>query len=159
MNTKKKRPVNDSPTILNRRARYEYELLQEYEAGIVLMSTEVKALREGKANVQDAFAVEKNEELWLHQLHISEYKAGNRFNHAPLRPRKLLLHRREIKKMIGLLQTKGLTLIPLKIYFNEDGRVKVLMALGKGKKAHDKRDSEKDRDWQRQKERIMKHDV
>lgn len=145
--------------IHNRRARYEYELLDEYEAGIALTGSEVKSLRNGRATIQDAFATEKHSEIWLHNLHIPEYKAANRLNHAPKRPRKLLLHKREIRKLIGVLQTKGLTLIPLSLYFNEDGRVKVKLAVGRGKKAHDKRETEKQRDWQRQKQRLLKQDV
>jgi SsrA-binding protein len=147
------------PSIFNRKARYEYELLGEYEAGIMLTGTEVKSLRAGRANLQDAFAVEKQEEIWLHNLHISEYHGGNKFNHVPKRPRKLLLHKKEIQKLIGLLQTKGLTLIPLSLFFNDRGLVKVRMAVGRGKKAHDKRETEKERDWNREKSRILKNDV
>ncbi len=155
----KKKPASSSASVVNRRARYEYEILDEYEAGIVLTGTEVKSLRTGKATIQDAFATEKQEEIWLHNLHIPEYKAGNRHNHAPKRPRKLLLHKREIRKLIGLLQTKGLTLIPLSLFFNDKGIVKVKLAVGRGKKSHDKRETEKRRDWDRQKQRLMKQDV
>lgn len=157
MAPKKKARDNYSPSIFNRKARHEYELLDEYEAGIVLFGTEVKSLRAGKANIGDAFATEKDEEIWLHNLSISEYAQGNINNHTPKRPRKLLMHKREIRKLIGLLQTKGLTLVPLEIFFNKRGLVKVRLAVGRGKKAHDKRASEKDRDWQRQKSRILKH--
>jgi SsrA-binding protein len=149
----------DQPTILNRRARFEYEIMEELDAGIVLSGTEVKSLRAGKANVQDAFAIHKEGEMWLHNLHIAEYHGGNRFNHEPKRPRKLLLKKREIKKLIGLLQTKGLTLVPLMLFFSDKGLVKVKMAVGRGKKAHDKRESEKERDWQREKGRVMKQDA
>ena len=149
--------INPQPTILNRRARYEYELLDEYEAGIVLVGTEVKSLRAGKANVGDAFAIHKDNELWLHNLHISEYHGGNRFNHEPKRPRKLLLKKREISKLIGQLQVKGLTLVPLAVLFNDKGLVKIKLAVGRGKKAHDKRESEKERDWSREKSRLLKH--
>lgn len=159
MSKKKKHTPQDSPTIFNRKARHEYELLDEYEAGIVLTGTEVKSLRSGKANIQDAFATVRDEELWLHNLYISEYTAGNRFNHEPKRQRKLLLHKREIRKLIGLLEQKGLTLVPLSLFFNNKGYVKVKLAVGRGKKSHDKRASEKDRDWKRQQSRIMKHDI
>ncbi len=148
--------VHHQPSILNRRARFEYELLEEFEAGIVLTGTEVKSLRAGKANVADAFAIHKENEMWLHNLHIAEYHGGNRFNHEPKRPRKLLLKKREIQKLIGLLQTKGLTLVPLALIFNEKGLVKVKLAVGRGKKAHDKRESEKERDWTREKGRLLK---
>ena len=147
------------PTILNRRARFEYELLEQYEAGIVLTGTEVKSLRAGKANVQDAFAIHKDGEMWLYNLHIAEYHGGNRFNHEPKRPRKLLLKKREIQKLLGLLQTKGLTLVPLALFFNDKGLVKAKLAVGRGKKAHDKRESEKERDWSCEKGRIMKGDA
>jgi SsrA-binding protein len=160
MTAKKKKPnATHAPTIFNRKAKFEYEFLDEYEAGIVLTGTEVKSLRAGKANIQDAFANEKNTEIWLHNLHISEYSEGNINNHTPKRPRKLLLHKKEIRKLIGTLQEKGLTLIPLQLFFNDKGKVKVKLIVGRGKKAHDKRATEKDRDWQRQKSRIMKHDV
>ncbi len=156
---KKKSPENHAPTIFNRKAKFEYEFLDEYEAGIVLTGTEVKSLRAGKANIQDAFADIKDNQVWLHNLYISEYSQGNINNHTPKRPRKLLLHKREIRKLIGTLQEKGLTLIPLRLFFNNKGMVKVVMIVGRGKKAHDKRADVKDRDWQRQKSRIMKHDV
>ena len=159
MAKKKGATSSTPPSIFNRKARHEYELLDEYEAGIVLTGTEVKSLRSGKANIQDAFATVREEELWLHNLYISEYKAGNRFNHEPKRQRKLLLHKREIRKLIGLLEQKGLTLIPLSLFFNAKGLAKIKLAIGRGKKAHDKRASKKDRDWKRQKSRIMKHDV
>jgi SsrA-binding protein len=154
----KKKP-QEQPSLYNRKARYDYELLGEYEAGIILTGTEVKSLRAGRATIGDAFAIEKDEEIWLHNLHIAEYHGGNKFNHVPKRPRKLLLKKKEINKLIGLLQTKGLTLVPLALYFNDRGLVKVKMAVGRGKKAHDKRESEKERDWNREKSRIMKHDV
>jgi SsrA-binding protein len=151
-----KKRITDQPSILNRRARFEYEILEELDAGIVLTGTEVKSLRAGKANIQDAFAIHKEGEMWLQNLHIAEYHGGNRFNHEPKRPRKLLLKKREIQKLIGLLQTKGLTLVPLMLFFNEKGLVKVKMAVGRGKKAHDKRETEKERDWQREKGRLLK---
>lgn len=140
----------------NRRARFNYEILEEIEVGICLVGTEVKSLREGKANIQDAYAEEKDGALWLINAYIPEYKQGNRFNHETRRPRKLLLHRREINKMGGKSLVKGLTIIPLSLYFNEKGRAKILLALAKGKATHDKRQSIKDRDWKRDKARMMK---
>jgi SsrA-binding protein len=153
-----KKPPRIPAEIVNRRAKYEYEILQEIEAGIVLMGSELKSIRTGKVNLQDAFAVQKLEEIWLHNLHISEYGLAKHFSHEPKRQRKLLLHKKEIRKLIGLLQTQGITLIPLKLYFNEKGRVKLLLAVGKGKKAHDKRESEKQKDWVRERGRILKGD-
>ncbi len=155
----KKQTSFSSPSVFNRKARYEYDILDEYEAGIVLKGSEIKALRSGKATIGDAFATEKKEEVWLHNLHIPQYRLANRHNHEPKRPRKLLLHKREIRKLIGVLQTKGLTLIPLALFFNEKGMVKVTLAVGKGKKSHDKRRTEKDRDWKRQQSRLLKHNV
>ena len=154
-----KKPTRIPAEIVNRRAKYEYEILQEIEAGIVLMGSELKSIRAGKVNLQDAFAVQKLEEIWLHNLHISEYSAAKHFSHEPKRQRKLLLHKKEIRKLIGLLQTQGITLIPLKLYFNDKGRVKLLLAVGKGKKAHDKRESEKQKDWVRERGRILKGDL
>ena len=134
--------------VSNRKARYEYHVLQTLEAGLVLQGTEVKSLRAGKANLQDAFGRFDRGELWLHNLHISPYDAGNRFNHDPLRPRKLLLHRREMLKLIGQVEQKGLTLVPLDLHFRA-GIAKVTLALVKGKKLHDKREDVKKRDAER----------
>jgi len=141
--------------VSNRKARFEYEVLQTAEAGIVLRGTEVKALREGRANLQDAFGRFENGELWLHNLHISPYEAGNRFNHDPLRPRKLLLHRRELRKLVGQVEQKGLTLVPLDLYFRR-GIAKLTLALVRGKKLHDKRDDVRKRETQREMERAYK---
>jgi SsrA-binding protein len=135
--------------VSNRRARYEYHILDTFEAGLVLQGTEVKSLRDGRANLQDAFASFNRGELWLHNLHISPYEAGNRFNHDPLRPRKLLLHRRELRKLVGQAEQKGLTLVPLDLHFRS-GVAKVSLALAKGKKLHDKRDDVKRRDAERE---------
>ena len=135
--------------VSNRRARYEYEILNTLEAGLVLQGTEVKSLREGKANLQDAFASFYAGELWLHNLHISPYTSGNRYNHDPLRQRKLLLHRREMGKLIGQVEQKGLTLVPLDLHFR-GGVAKVTLALVRGKKLHDKRDAVKKRDAERE---------
>jgi len=141
---------------VNRKARYEYEILQVYEAGIVLQGTEVKALREGKANLVDSYGLLKENELWLMGAHISEYSQGNINNHDPVRTRKLLLNRSEIRKLIGKVKEKGLTLVPLRIYFKK-GRVKIEIALAKGKKVHDKRDTIAKRDFNRDQERRIKY--
>jgi SsrA-binding protein len=141
---------------VNRKARHEYHILQTYEAGIVLVGTEVKALREGKANLVDSYATIKNGEVWLVGAHISEYKQGNINNHIPTRDRKLLLNKSEIRKLIGKTKEKGLTLIPLRMYF-KNGRVKVELALAKGKKSYDKRETIAKRDFQREQERKIKY--
>ena len=141
--------------VSNRRARYEYQILQTEEAGMVLQGTEVKSLRDGRANLQDAFARFERGELWLHNLHISPYEAGNRFNHDPLRPRKLLLHRRQMQKLVGQAEQQGLTLVPLDIYFTR-GVAKVTLALVRGKKLYDKREDVKKRDTQREMQRACK---
>lgn len=140
----------------NRKARFNYFIHEEFEAGLVLTGTEVKSLRAGKANIQDAYASFENDGLYLINAHISEYGHGNRFNHDPLRPRKLLMHRREINKIAGQLQKAGKTLVPLSLYFNDRGIVKVKLGLATGKKLHDKRATERDRDWGREKARLMK---
>ena len=141
---------------LNRKARFDYHINDTMEAGIVLTGTEVKSLRAGKANIQDAYAAEHGEELWLINSHIDEYTQGNRFNHQPRRHRKLLLKKREVSKLIGQLRTKGVTLIPLELYFNERGIAKIALGLATGKKQHDKRDAIKERDWKREQARALK---
>ncbi len=141
--------------VRNRKARHEYHVLETWEAGIVLRGTEVKSLRQGRANLQDAFARVDGSELWLHNLHISPYEAGNRFNHDPLRTRKLLLHRNQIRKLIGQVEQQGLTLVPLEIYFRR-GIAKVSLALVKGKKLHDKREDLRRREHEREMERAWK---
>ncbi len=141
---------------VNRKARHEYAVQQTFETGIVLVGTEVKALREGKANLVDSYALIKNNEVWLLSLHISEYKQGNINNHIPTRDRKLLMNRSEIRKLIGKTKEKGLTLIPLRLYF-KNGRVKVELALAKGKKVYDKREDIAKRDFQRDQERRIKY--
>jgi SsrA-binding protein len=141
--------------VSNRKARHEYEILQTMEAGIVLQGTEVKSLRDARANLQDAFARFHGGELWLHNLHISPYDPGNRYNHDPLRQRKLLLQRRELRKLVGQVEQKGLTLVPLEIYFTR-GMAKVTLALVRGKKLHDKRQDLKTREVQREMERAYK---
>jgi SsrA-binding protein len=147
----------DGRTIVvrNRKARHEYHILETWEAGLVLQGTEVKSLRDGRANLQDAFARIDRGEVFLYNLHISPYEAGNRFNHDPLRPRKLLLHRREIRKLIGEVEQQGLTLVPLEIYFRR-GRAKTTHALVRGKKLHDKREDLRRRDAEREMERAYK---
>ncbi len=127
------------------------------EAGIVLSGTEVKSLREGKANIQDAFGVVKNDELWLQNAYIAEYSGGNRFNHEPRQPRKLLLHRKEVRKLIGKLRVKGYTLVPITLYFNAKGIAKLKIGVGKGKKEYDKREDKKKADWNREKAAMMKN--
>lgn len=141
---------------INRKARYEYAVEEELEAGIVLTGTEVKSLREGKANIADAYAAEKNGEIWLLNATIAEYGSGNRFNHEPLRHRKLLLHKKQIKKLLGRLKVKGVTVVPLSLYFNSRGIAKVKLGVGVGKKSYEKRDTIKKRDWERDKARIMR---
>lgn len=130
-----------APTLTNREAYHNYHILETYECGLVLQGTEVKSIREGKANLKDAYASMRNGELWLLNLHISPYGHGNRQNHDPRRDRKLLLHRAELNKLQGRTVEKGLTLVPTKLYF-KDGRAKVEIGLAKGKKLYDKRESE-----------------
>jgi SsrA-binding protein len=140
----------------NRRARFEYFIEHTYEAGIALTGTEVKSLRFGEGSIAEAYAEVRNEQVWLVNANIPEFSHGNRHNHEPKRPRKLLLHEREINKLHGAVAREGMTLIPLTVYFNGRGRAKVELALAKGKKAHDKRDTIKERDWKREQGRIMR---
>ncbi len=140
----------------NRRARYDYEITDTVEAGIMLEGTEVKGLREGKANIADSYASPEDGAIYLVNAYIPEYQAANRFNHEARRKRKLLLHAREVARLGDAVRTKGMTLVPMKLYFNERGRVKVELALAKGKKAHDKRATERSRDWDRQKQRLLR---
>jgi SsrA-binding protein len=144
------------PAAENRRARFNYEIGQVYEAGIQLAGSEVKSLREGRSNIQDSYAAEKDGELFLYNAYIPEYRQANRFQHETRRPRKLLLHKREIERLAAAVDREGMTIVPLKIYFNDRGRAKVEIAIGRGKKLHDKRESEKKRDWGREKARLMK---
>ena len=136
----------------NRRARYDYEVLDTIEAGLVLAGTEVKSLRNGKASLQEAFATIDNGEIWVRQMHIPPYEQGNRWNLDPVRARKLLLHREEITKLQRSVAQKGLTLIPLKLYFSK-GRAKLLLGIAKGKKTHDKRAAIAERDSRREMDR------
>ena len=139
----------------NRRARFDYEILDTWEAGIVLAGTEVKSLRNGKATISDAYGIVKDGEMWLLNLHIAPYEQGNRFNHEATRTRKLLLHAREIKRLIGAVERQGLTIVALEIYFKR-GRAKVRVGLARGKKVHDKRAAMKDRDDRREMARAVK---
>jgi SsrA-binding protein len=142
---------------LNKRARFDYEISETFEAGLVLQGTEVKSLREGRVNLQDAYADVQDGEVFLLHAHINQYDHGNRFNHEPERPRKLLLHRREIKRLIGKTQEKGLTLIPTRMYFTH-GKAKVELGLAKGKKQYDKREELKRRSAQRDIERAIRRE-
>ena len=140
----------------NRRARFDYHVEDKFEAGLALQGTEVKALRAGEATIAESYAEIRDGEVWLVNANIPEYSHGNRLNHQPRRPRKLLLKTREINKLFGAVEKKGMTLVPLSVYFNKTGRAKVELALAKGKQAHDKRASVKDRDWKRDKARLMR---
>ncbi|MHA1113305.1 MAG: SsrA-binding protein SmpB [Alphaproteobacteria bacterium] len=140
----------------NRKARHNYFIGETLEAGIVLVGSEVKSLRAGKGNIGEAFATERGGEIWLLNAHISPYAASSRFGHEPLRPRKLLLRKREIDRLLGAVRRKGVALVPLSIYFNDRGMAKVSLGVATGKKKHDKRATEKDRDWQRQRGRILR---
>ena len=140
----------------NRRARFDYFIENTFEAGLQLTGTEVKSLRVGRANIAESYAAVEGREIVLINANIPEYGPANRFNHEPKRPRKLLLHRKEIDKLIGAVQRDGRTLAPLKLYFNDKGRVKLELALATGKKAHDKRATIAERDWKREQGRIMR---
>ncbi|QJB70565.1 SsrA-binding protein SmpB [Parasphingorhabdus halotolerans] len=140
----------------NRRARYDYFIDEKFEAGLMLTGTEVKSLRFGAGTIAESYAEVKDDEVWLVNANIPEWSHGNRHNHVPTRPRKLLLSRREINKFYGAVMRKGMTIVPLSIYFNSKGRAKIELALAKGKKAPDKRATEKDRDWKRQQGRLMR---
>lgn len=140
----------------NRRARYDYAIDEKFEAGIALTGTEVKSLRFGEGTIAESYADVQDGEVWLINANIPEFSHGNRFNHEARRPRKLLLHVREINKMRGAVERKGMTLVPLSVYFNSRGRAKVELALAKGKKQHDKRASEKARDWKREQGRLLR---
>ena len=140
----------------NRRARFDYEVLDTLEAGIMLTGTEVKSLRTGKAQIAESYASPERGELWLINAHIPEYLQANRFNHEERRPRKLLVSRKELAKLAEEVQRGGNTIVPLKLYFNERGTAKLLIGLAKGRKNYDKREVQRDRDWNRDKARIMK---
>ena len=140
----------------NRRARHDYLIEETFEAGIALVGTEVKSLRQGHASINEAYAGNKDGELVLFNAHIPEYQATKHFGHEPRRVRKLLMHRREIRKLIGAVRRGGMTLVPLSIYFNKRGIAKVALALGRGKRTVDKRETVKERDWKRQKARLIR---
>jgi SsrA-binding protein len=140
----------------NRKARFNYEIGEVFEAGVALTGTEVKSLRQGKATIAESYADSRGGEIWLVNATIPEYLQGGRFNHAPKRPRKLLLHRNQINKLMGAIEREGMTLVPLKLYFNVKGRAKVELALARGKKLHDKRETEKKRSWERERGRLMR---
>ena len=142
----------------NRRARFDYFIDDVVEAGIMLTGTEVKSLRNGRANIAESYAAVEGSEIVLINADIPPYSGGNRFNHEPRRHRKLLLHRKQIGKLIGAVQREGRTIIPLKLYWNEKGLAKLEIGLAKGKKLHDKRETSAERDWQRDKARLMKGD-
>ena len=139
----------------NRKARHNYFIEETMEAGLALTGTEVKSLRGGRSSIAEAYVTEDGGEAWLVNSDIPEYASGNRFNHERKRPRKLLLHKRQINVLIGAIQRQGRTVVPLEVYFNEKGRAKVEIALATGKQAHDKRQSIKDRDWKRQRARLL----
>jgi SsrA-binding protein len=140
----------------NRRARYDYHIAETLEAGMQLQGTEVKVLRQGLASINEAYATERGGEIFLVNAHFPEYPSATRFNHEPRRPRKLLLRKREVDKLLGAIKREGVTLVPLSLYFNDRGIAKCELGLAKGKKKADKRETEKTRDWQRDKARIMR---
>ncbi len=140
----------------NRRARFDYHIDEVFEAGIALTGTEVKSLRFGEGSIAESYAEVRGGEVWLVNSNVPEFSHGNRYNHEPKRPRKLLLHEREINRLTGAVERKGMTLVPLSVYFNGRGRAKVELALAKGKNAADKRATIKERDWKREQGRIMR---
>jgi SsrA-binding protein len=140
----------------NRRARFDYFLEQTFEAGIALTGSEVKSLRQGRATIAESYADARGGEIWLINANIPEYLQAGRFNHAPKRPRKLLLHARQINKLAGAVDREGMTIVPLRLYFNERGRAKLELALARGKKLHDKRETERKRSWDRERGRLMR---
>ena len=143
----------------NRRARFDYFVEDRFEAGIELVGTEVKALRQGEGSIAESYATVDGDQVFLINSHIPEYSHGNRMNHEPRRQRKLLLKGREISKLNGAITRQGLTLVPLSIYFNSSGRAKVELALARGKKVHDKRETVKERDWKREQQRLLRHNA
>lgn len=153
---KKKDSANGKLIADNRKARHNYEFVETLEAGLQLTGTEVKSLRNGQANIAESYATEEDGEIWLINSYIPEYLQGNRFNHNPRRRRKLLMKKREMSKFIGAIHRQGLTIVPNRLYFNERGIAKLQIALAKGRKAHDKRQVSKNRDWERDKARIMR---
>jgi SsrA-binding protein len=140
----------------NRKARFNYFIDETMEAGVALTGTEVKSLRQGKATIAESYADARNGEIWLINANIPEYLQAHRYNHLPKRPRKLLLHQRQINKLAGAVDREGMTIVPLKLYFNEKGRAKIEIALARGKKLHDKRETLKKRSWERERGRLMR---
>jgi SsrA-binding protein len=140
----------------NRKARFNYEIGEVFEAGIALTGSEVKSLRQGKASIGESYADARGGDIWLVNANIPEYLQAGRFNHVPKRPRRLLLHRRQINKLSGAVEREGMTLVPLKLYFNEKGRAKIELALARGKKLYDKRQTEKKRSWERERGRLLR---
>ncbi|HDZ72428.1 SsrA-binding protein SmpB [Aurantimonas sp. C2-6-R+9] len=153
---KKKKTTGSNVAAENRKARYNYEILDTLEAGLALTGTEVKSLRAGRASIAESYATEEGGELWLINSNLPEYLQANRFNHEPKRRRKVLVHRAELNRLAGAVQKDGMTLVPLRIYFNDRGVAKLQLAVAKGKNAPDKRQTIKERDWNRQKQRILK---
>ncbi|MDX2102349.1 MAG: SsrA-binding protein SmpB [Alphaproteobacteria bacterium] len=149
----------DRYAALNRRARYDYAIIDTLEAGIVLVGSEVKSLRKGQASIAESFAGEMKGELYLFNAHIPIYAAANRFNHEERRPRKLLVHTRQRNRLLGQIKREGVTLVPLSVYFNDRGMAKVEIGLAKGKKKADKRAAEKEKDWQRDRARALRRDI
>ena len=140
----------------NRQARFNYEIGETFEAGIALTGSEVKSLRAGKATIAESYADARAGEIWLVNANIPEYLQAGRFNHAPKRPRKLLLHKRQIGKLSGAVEREGMTIVPLKLYFNDKGRAKIELAIARGKKLHDKRETERKRSWERERGRLLR---
>lgn len=155
----KKKQDKSNVAAENRKARHEYDIEDVVEAGLVLQGTEVKSLRDGKANIAESYASAEDEAIWLINSYIPEYLQGNRFNHEERRRRKLLLHRREIVRLANAVQRDGMTLVPLKIFFNPKGIAKLDLGLAKGRKLHDKREVGKERDWNREKQRLLKRSL
>lgn len=155
MNQKKSDP-NNKIAAENRKARFNYEVVDTYEAGLQLTGTEVKSLRGGHANIQESYASVEGGEIWLINSYLPEYLQANRFNHEPRRRRKLLLKKKEMAKLSQAVERQGMTMVPLKIYFNDQGRAKLLLALARGKNLGDKRQTEKERDWAREKGRLLR---
>lgn len=149
-------PVKVKTVAENRRARHDYSFEEVLDAGIVLTGTEVKSLRSGEGSIAESYAEVRDGEVWLVNANIPEFSHGNRFNHQPRRPRKLLLTAREISKLHGAVARQGMTLVPLSVYFNDRGKAKVELALAKGRKLHDKREAEREKDWKRQQARLLR---
>ena len=152
----KKESANGRLIADNRKARFNYEFVDTLEAGLALTGTEVKSLRGGQANIAESYATEEDGELWLINSYIPEYGEGNRFNHNPRRRRKLLLHKKQMAKLIGAIHREGMTIVPNRLYFNDRGLAKLQIALAKGRKAHDKREVSKERDWKREQGRLLR---